>query len=220
MRKSLALACAAVLVLFLRSVKRMKHTARPLPRAKSLLLIAHPDDESMFFAPTLLHLRGHVIILCLSNGGYYGKGTTRISEMKSLCAYLNVKTAILEFRDNGNWSPEIISVILEVFQRMYRFRYIYTFDDKGVSGHKNHIACHMGAKIFSKKTNTPAFYLRSKNLVSKYCFDLCVSKTAAYINLAEILLPLRMMLFHRSQLTWYRFIYIFASSYMQYNDYL
>lgn len=38
-----------------------------------LLLIAHPDDEAMFFAPTLLELtrperQNHVKILCLSSG--------------------------------------------------------------------------------------------------------------------------------------------------------
>jgi N-acetylglucosaminylphosphatidylinositol deacetylase len=39
------------------------------------LLIAHPDDEAMFFAPTLLaltkpELGNHVKILCLSTGTY------------------------------------------------------------------------------------------------------------------------------------------------------
>jgi N-acetylglucosaminylphosphatidylinositol deacetylase len=37
------------------------------------LLIAHPDDEAMFFAPTLLaltrpELENHVTILCMSSG--------------------------------------------------------------------------------------------------------------------------------------------------------
>lgn len=44
-----------------------------LRNKRILLLIAHPDDEAMFFAPTLLALtrpdRGnHVKILCLSSG--------------------------------------------------------------------------------------------------------------------------------------------------------
>lgn len=44
-----------------------------LQNKRILLLIAHPDDEAMFFAPTLLALtrpeRGnHVKILCLSSG--------------------------------------------------------------------------------------------------------------------------------------------------------
>lgn len=43
------------------------------------LLIAHPDDEAMFFAPTVLALTrpetgNHVKILCLSSGGFYTLG--------------------------------------------------------------------------------------------------------------------------------------------------
>jgi GlcNAc-PI de-N-acetylase len=51
-------------------------TAQSLPtlsRKRILLLIAHPDDEAMFFAPTVLaltkpELRNEVEILCLSIG--------------------------------------------------------------------------------------------------------------------------------------------------------
>jgi N-acetylglucosaminylphosphatidylinositol deacetylase len=44
-----------------------------LRNKKICLLIAHPDDEAMFFAPTLLaltrpELGNHVKILCLSSG--------------------------------------------------------------------------------------------------------------------------------------------------------
>ena len=44
-----------------------------LQNKRILLLIAHPDDEAMFFAPTLLSLTrpelgNHVKILCLSSG--------------------------------------------------------------------------------------------------------------------------------------------------------
>jgi N-acetylglucosaminylphosphatidylinositol deacetylase len=44
-----------------------------LQNKRILLLIAHPDDEAMFFAPTLLALASqgngnHVKILCLSSG--------------------------------------------------------------------------------------------------------------------------------------------------------
>lgn len=47
-----------------------------LRNKRILLLIAHPDDEAMFFAPTLLVLTrpehgNHVKILCLSSGRVY-----------------------------------------------------------------------------------------------------------------------------------------------------
>lgn len=48
-------------------------TVSILRNKRILLLIAHPDDEAMFFAPTLLaltrpQLGNHVTILCLSSG--------------------------------------------------------------------------------------------------------------------------------------------------------
>lgn len=44
-----------------------------LHNKRIVLLIAHPDDEAMFFAPTLLaltrsELGNHVKVLCLSSG--------------------------------------------------------------------------------------------------------------------------------------------------------
>ena len=59
----------------------------PMLRNKRIcLLIAHPDDEAMFFAPTLLHLTqpeagNHVKILCLSSGDADGLGETRKKEL-------------------------------------------------------------------------------------------------------------------------------------------
>ncbi|KAI9801179.1 MAG: hypothetical protein M1825_003453 [Sarcosagium campestre] len=50
------------------------------------LLIAHPDDEAMFFAPSVLaltnpSLRNHVQILCLSSGDAEGLGEIRRREL-------------------------------------------------------------------------------------------------------------------------------------------
>jgi N-acetylglucosaminylphosphatidylinositol deacetylase len=47
-----------------------------LRNKRVLLLIAHPDDEAMFFAPAVIalanpELRNHVRILCLSTGIIY-----------------------------------------------------------------------------------------------------------------------------------------------------
>lgn len=52
---------------------------------KVVFVIAHPDDESMFFAPTLSTLRDRLqqecFILCLSTGNYDGLGETRETEL-------------------------------------------------------------------------------------------------------------------------------------------
>ena len=48
-----------------------------------LLVIAHPDDEAMFFSPLLLsfHSKQSIFILCLSNGNIEGLGEIRTQEV-------------------------------------------------------------------------------------------------------------------------------------------
>lgn len=75
---TLALALLIFLILWtLTSTSRFSLT-NSLPTLKNkriCLLIAHPDDEAMFFAPALLgltkpELGNHVKILCLSSGTF------------------------------------------------------------------------------------------------------------------------------------------------------
>lgn len=60
------------------------------------LLIAHPDDEAMFFAPSVLALTrpetgNHVKILCLSTGDADGLGETRKRELVKSALMLGVR---------------------------------------------------------------------------------------------------------------------------------
>jgi N-acetylglucosaminylphosphatidylinositol deacetylase len=57
------------------------------PQAKRVLLVtAHPDDEAMFFTPTILSLAPNRDIsffhVCLSNGNADGLGSTRRTELE------------------------------------------------------------------------------------------------------------------------------------------
>lgn len=205
-------------LLFLRNLKRLFATAR-LPKDTSLLLIAHPDDESMFFAPTLLSLGKNAIVLCLSHGNYYGRGETRKGEMRRLCKYLGAKLLLFDFADNEDWDPKLVCKIIGLAQNVYGFGRIYTFDENGVSGHKNHISCFGGARLFSEETGVPSFYLKSKGLVAKYFIDVEVSRRMVCTSVRNMYIPAVMMAKHRSQMVWYRLIYMFLSNYMSYNDY-
>ena len=70
---SLALLPLLLLLLWLYTA-HITHSRLPRLVSKRIcLLIAHPDDEAMFFAPTVLvltdpRLGNHVKILCLSSG--------------------------------------------------------------------------------------------------------------------------------------------------------
>ena len=99
----------------------------PLLRAKRIiLLIAHPDDESMFFSPTLQalthpSLQNHLKILCMSTGDSEGLGATRRIELEKAAVTLGLRRRedvfILDderFHDGmkEEWKAEDISNVL------------------------------------------------------------------------------------------------------------
>lgn len=82
--------------LFTASITR---TTLPTLQGKRIcLLIAHPDDEAMFFSPTVTALTApevgnHVKILCLSSGNADGLGETRKKELAVSAGTLGLRRA-------------------------------------------------------------------------------------------------------------------------------
>jgi N-acetylglucosaminylphosphatidylinositol deacetylase len=103
---------------------------RNLYNKRIILLIAHPDDEAMFFSPTLLALTdpalgNHLKILCLSTGDADGLGETRKKELVESAMKLGVRRKedvfVLEdgrFKDgmDQDWNTtEIAQVLADAF---------------------------------------------------------------------------------------------------------
>ncbi|CAJ0916833.1 14228_t:CDS:2 [Entrophospora sp. SA101] len=111
-----------------------------------LLLISHPDDECMFFGPTLLNLKSKndIIVLCLSNGNQAGIGEIRTKELEESCLTLGIKRTHVNIENNHR---------------------------SGISGHLNHISAYNGAKHFIKtlpETNVILYKLVTVNIIRKY----------------------------------------------------
>ncbi|KAH6642278.1 phosphatidylinositol glycan class L [Boeremia exigua] len=147
-----------------------------LQNKRILLLIAHPDDEAMFFAPVLLSLTrpelgNHVKILCLSSGDADGLGETRKKELIKSGLQLGIgsKDDIHVVEDKNfpdsmtvTWHPRLISNLLtSTFAPKMssisakdapqaNIDVIVTFDAHGISGHPNHISLYGGAHAFLK----------------------------------------------------------------------
>ncbi|KAF2466127.1 phosphatidylinositol glycan class L [Lindgomyces ingoldianus] len=149
----------------------------PTLRGKRIvLLIAHPDDEAMFFAPTLLgltrpELGNHVKILCLSSGNADGLGEIRKQELvkSGLQLGLRGEDDILVIEDKNfpdsmtaTWQPRLISNLLTsaFAPKMASISSkdppqatidaIITFDAHGISSHPNHKSLFNGAHVFLK----------------------------------------------------------------------
>ncbi len=141
-----------------------------------LLLIAHPDDEAMFFGPTLRwltkpELGNQVLILCFSSGNADGLGEIRKEELKKSALLLGITSTehvvVIEddkFPDSmtATWDAKVIgNTLLRYFAPKINniastsaptayVDAIITFDSHGVSGHPNHISLLQGAHAYVK----------------------------------------------------------------------
>ncbi|KAL2821540.1 putative deacetylase LmbE-like domain-containing protein [Aspergillus granulosus] len=126
---SVGFAIAAVFLFWTLSSTTTSPFARTFPRISNkriCLLIAHPDDEAMFFAPTLLaltkpELGNHVKILCLSSGDADGLGHIRKHELTKSALRLGIRSPsdvlVLDedrFRDSitTEWAKSDVAALL------------------------------------------------------------------------------------------------------------
>ncbi|PPQ70394.1 hypothetical protein CVT24_013132 [Panaeolus cyanescens] len=165
---------------------------------KILLVTAHPDDEAMFFAPTITALTSRpksdgisLFHVCLSTGDADGLGATRKEELQKSLDLLGLGKRnrwILDnpkLKDNitASWDPEIVASAISSYVRGLRIDTILTFDDSGVSQHPNHVSIPAGAQLLIENlsrtaapgTSVPRLYsLVTSSLPTKYISLLAV----------------------------------------------
>mmetsp|Transcript_15133 Transcript_15133/g.22323 ORF Transcript_15133/g.22323 Transcript_15133/m.22323 type:complete len:303 (-) Transcript_15133:153-1061(-) len=153
-----------------------------------LLVTAHPDDEAMFFYPTIHHIlqtttcttshKSNVHLMCLSTGNYDKLGTIRSKELMIAASLLGLCSDNVYVMDDARfqdgpkeiWSSEILSGVIEdcIQTRILRRSQppdnttdnadvvvrIITFDQYGISGHRNHIDTYAGVRHLVQRTNS------------------------------------------------------------------
>ena len=208
----------------------------------SLIVIAHPDDESMFFGPTIVSLmrqrrgREKVYLLCLSIGDYYGEGGTRQREMLDAAAVYGIRENDIiivdqqnHLKDGNIWNASVVAGIVHDFVLRHSIVNVITFDEYGVSGHHNHGSVFFGVK---RVPGVTVFSLESVSILRKYIciLDLPVSllynfmmPSKSWVEMAsfnDYLTVIRVALFrHESQMVWFRRLYSIFSRYMFINTF-
>jgi N-acetylglucosaminylphosphatidylinositol deacetylase len=121
-----------------------------------LLVCAHPDDEAMFFSPTLDALKGagfQLRFLCFSSGNYDGLGAVRKKELENSAAMYGATTPVVvedaRTQDGPTpWdTPFIAQYVVDFVDRHAAIGAVITFDAMGVSGHSNHRDVHRGVSL-------------------------------------------------------------------------
>ncbi|XP_060999559.1 N-acetylglucosaminyl-phosphatidylinositol de-N-acetylase isoform X2 [Dama dama] len=164
-------------------VTRPEQAGLPGGGSRTLLVTAHPDDEAMFFAPTILglaRLRHQVFLLCFSAGNYYNQGEIRKKELLQSCDVLGIPPSnvmIIENRDfpddpDVRWDPERAANVLLRHVEANGINLVVTFDEGGVSGHSNHVALNAAVRTLHAEGKLPkgcsVLMLQSVNLLRKY----------------------------------------------------
>ena len=215
----------------------------PISVSNVLLVTAHPDDESMFFGPTLINLKkreSNIFILCLSDGNHYGHGDKRKQELLAAAKIFDISffdTVIPEepFPDGPNevWDEKRIqSVVLDQIRR-HRINAIITFDTFGVSGHPNHKAVAESLSKFAKTFDFEVYHLETVSILRKYlsfidllftCFSMSIfGYEGRYFELVSVSDVQRIksgLREHKSQMVWFRSLYMMFSRYFMINTFI
>ena len=161
---------------YVNSLYALRNTTT-IPKGQRFLLVtAHPDDECMFFSPTITNLLAagnQVSVLCLSNGDADGLGKIRVKELVRSCSMLGCQAHQRDtLVDSMSEKWDIKVIVREITQHVkeHPVDAFITFDEHGVSGHPNHISILPAIREYRKNTKSQALIwkLRSTTLVRKY----------------------------------------------------
>ena len=126
---------------------------------KFLVVVAHPDDECLFFSPTILGLisRGkQAHLLVFSTGNSESLGPIREKELNQSCQQLQIDLSrclclnLTGLQDNPHqwWPKENISSIVHQYVHKNQIDLLITFDRRGISGHVNHKSLAIGIEYY------------------------------------------------------------------------
>lgn len=203
------------------------------------LVIAHPDDEVMFFAPTIHNVLKFIsvdkfLILSITSGNYNGIGNTRRNELKLCCKELCIKEENVLFLEENHflddpshkWDIQQLKLELEANLKKNNVDMVITFGEYGVSGHSNHQDTHT---VMKSLQNLKVFFLEDVNILRKYSsiFDVlftCIIAGVLQRKLVLISSPWEVyktycgMKCHQSQFVWFRKLYFLFSRYIMVNQ--
>ena len=211
-------------------------------KTKVMFVTAHPDDEVMFFSPTILNhvvdaTKYEVYILCLSTGDFYNQGHLRTQELYDSCNVLGVKLKNVFVVDDVKlpdgqgikWDKKYVAQLVQEYVENEHVNVLFTFDRHGVSGHSNHIDVYEGVQYLIYDENCPehlqAFQLVSISLFRKYLsvLDTFYSYVTSSLIFTSPWLQVwksqQAMYAHWSQFVWFRVLYVLFSRYMIINTY-
>ncbi|NXK65896.1 PIGL acetylase, partial [Sylvietta virens] len=178
------------------------------------------------------------------SGNYYNQGEIRKKELEQSCCVLGIPASdvtVIDHRDLPDdpaveWDTQLLATLVLKHIEAKNINLVVTFDAGGVSGHANHISLYSAVRYNVCKLPWAAagslwccwcrvLVLESVNLCRKYIsfLDVLIScllpRDALFIlTEEETEQAKRAMRCHRSQLLWFRQLYLLFSRYLVVNS--
>ncbi|NWQ92535.1 PIGL acetylase, partial [Burhinus bistriatus] len=176
------------------------------------------------------------------SGNYYNQGEIRKKELEQSCFLLGIPASdvtVIDHRDLPDnpaveWDTRLLAAFVLEHIEANNINLVVTFDAGGVSGHANHISLYTALRykyccfeifILFLCLGCCVLVLESVNLFRKYISILDVPLSCLLPRDALFILTeeeteqaRRAMRCHRSQLLWFRHIYMLFSRYMMINS--
>lgn len=195
----------------------------------TLLITAHPDDETLFFAPFILSSNvSNIYLLCMTGGN-----SQRFVELHKSVKHFKINILPVQtLIDGAEWDLKHVASLINLYINSYNFKQVVSFDQYGVSKHINHISIYNSIQytIHNMKNRTIEVYqLITIPSIYKYLssFGYIIyhflqrhskNDTYLFINSKEqYQMTTQSFDFHQSQNTWYRQLHLIFSSYMLVN---
>lgn len=136
--------------------------------ASNLLIVAHPDDETIFFGGTLLSLKGRGWkVIVVTDGNADGQGAARRLQLAEACKELGVK----QFEQ---WEyPDIYEnrigteSLLERFKELGNPKTVFTHGIIGEYGHPHHQDVSWAVHSHFLKKNIPVWSVAYNSFATK-----------------------------------------------------
>nr|XP_047930197.1 N-acetylglucosaminyl-phosphatidylinositol de-N-acetylase isoform X2 [Anser cygnoides] len=172
-----------------------------------------------------------------TEGNYYNQGEIRKKELEQSCSLLGIPASnviVVDHRDlpdnpSVEWDTQLLAAFVLKHIEDNNINLVVSFDAGGVSGHANHISLYTALRYLHSEQKLPegcrVLVLESVNLFRKYLSVLDVPLSCLLPSDALFILTeeeteqaRRAMRCHRSQLLWFRRVYMLFSRYMVINS--